>query len=116
MMLLFIALDGLGASMSAILLLGTINNILIAGAPRSAATHGFHVKESKKIHDDSVIKALASAEEHVSGAGFAMLPIFFPGRTRSKDIELLEEAKAKRESLEGIPSTKKAGAADNSAL
>ena len=116
MMVYFIALDGLGASMLAILFLGTINNILIAGAPRSAATHGFHVKESKKIHDDSVIKALVSAEEHVAGAGFAMLPIFFPGRTRSKDVELLEEAKTKRESLEGISSTEKAGEADHSAL
>lgn len=104
----FIALDGLSASMSAILLLGTFNNILRAGAPRSATAHGFLVKESKKIHNDKVIKALASVEEDVAGAGFALLPIFFPGMTRSKDIELLEEAKAKRES--------KGGAADETAL
>ena len=114
LMLYFIALDGLSASMSTILLLGTFNNILIAGAPRSAADHGFHVKESKRIHNDSVIKALASVEEDVAGAGFAMLPVFFPGRTRSKDVELLEEAKAKRESKDKS-STEKAGVADHSA-
>ena len=115
LMLYFIALDGLSASMSTILLSGAFNNILIAGAPRSAAAHGFYVKESKKIHEDKVINALASVEEDVAGAGFALLPVFFPGITRSKDIELLEEAKAKRES-KGISSTEKVGVAKDLAL
>lgn len=93
-----IALQSLDSYMFVTLFLGSCQNILAAQAPQSAASLGFHVKEVKKIHDNNVIKALALAEEDVEGAGFTLLPVFFPGKTRAEDLKVLEEAKAKRES------------------
>ncbi|KAG1728375.1 uncharacterized protein EDB91DRAFT_1330743 [Suillus paluster] len=74
--------------------LGMIQNLIAAGASRSAAALGFHLERPREVHDDKVFKALQEAEELERGVGVSLIPVFFPGGLRADEKKWVDETEA----------------------
>ncbi|KAI0824379.1 hypothetical protein BC628DRAFT_1279436, partial [Trametes gibbosa] len=68
--------------------LGMVQNVVAAGAQRSADALGFHFEPSTKadvVRENKVMQTLMSVEEKEPGVGLSMLPLFFPGDLRAEE-------------------------------
>ena len=66
--------------------IGTIQNIVIAGARRPPSAFGIYLKErNKTIRRDKVRDALLKAEQEMPSLGQTLFPIFFPGKATNDD-------------------------------
>ncbi|KAL1941068.1 hypothetical protein VTO73DRAFT_7704 [Trametes versicolor] len=80
--------------------LGMVQNVVAAGARRSAAALGFHFERTTKddvvtdLTDKKVMSTLQSAEEREAGVGLALLPLYFPGDLRAEEKAYWEQRKA----------------------
>lgn len=74
--------------------LGMIQNLIAAGAPRSAAALGFHLERLHEVHSDKVFNALADAEALERGVALSLIPVFFPGGLRTREKEWLDAKRA----------------------
>ncbi|KAF3278367.1 hypothetical protein TWF132_001219 [Orbilia oligospora] len=81
-------------------IIGSAHNIIAAGAKRSPAALGLHLKQlGEPISDSSVAAVLKKVEERYEFVGSSLLDVFYPGGFRVKndaDIEFWEEAIQKR--------------------
>lgn len=83
--------------------LGMVQNVIAAGATRSADALGFHFMEGTKddvIKKDKVMQTLMKAEERESGVGLALLPLFFPGDLWPEEQEYWDRKKKERSEFE----------------
>jgi hypothetical protein len=69
--------------------LGSIQNVVTAGASRKPASHGLHIKKIDTIVADKVAKVLHSAEARYPAVGTSLLDVFFPGSMRVKNPDEL---------------------------
>lgn len=83
--------------------LGMVQNVVAAGAQRSADALGFHFEPTSKddvLREKKVIQTLMKAEEKEPGVGLAMLPLFFPGDLREDEKEYWDVKKAEKAARE----------------
>ncbi|KAJ8585867.1 hypothetical protein M405DRAFT_392351 [Rhizopogon salebrosus TDB-379] len=74
--------------------LGMIQNLIAAGAPRSAAALGFHLEGLREVHEDKVFNALVKAETLERGVALSLIPVFFPGGLRAEEVAWLDAKRA----------------------
>ncbi|KAG2151445.1 hypothetical protein DEU56DRAFT_552032 [Suillus clintonianus] len=74
--------------------LGMIQNLIAAGAPRSAAALGFHLERLREVHHDKVFNALAEAEALERGVALSLIPVFFPGGLRADETAWVDAKRA----------------------
>ncbi|PWY94985.1 hypothetical protein BO94DRAFT_530874, partial [Aspergillus sclerotioniger CBS 115572] len=68
--------------------LGSIQNVISAGAPRSPSALGVHIRDlGQPIRGKRVADALKAAEQQYPGVGMSLVPIFFPGSMRVEPSE-----------------------------
>lgn len=81
--------------------LGMIQNAIAAGAKRSPAALGFHLRRAREhtIYNKKSFKALKEAEAVEPYVGLSLLPIFFPGDLRPDEIAWRDGRKAYLASL-----------------
>ncbi|KAI0656048.1 hypothetical protein C8Q70DRAFT_935871 [Cubamyces menziesii] len=93
-------LDGDAWYLLAIGGLGMVQNVVAAGAARSAGALGIHFAPFDKTKDvvckDKVMDSLMEAEERQAGVGLAMLKLFFPGDLRPREQEFWDMKKAEK--------------------
>ena len=83
--------------------LGMVQNVVAAGATRSAAALGFHFEESVEgdfIKEHKVMQTLMKAEEREPGVGLALLPIFFPGELWPDEQEYWDKKRKEKAEAE----------------
>ncbi|CDO72035.1 hypothetical protein BN946_scf184943.g70 [Trametes cinnabarina] len=113
-------LDGDAWYLLAIGGLGMVQNVIAAGAERSADALGLHFEdfdtENDVIAEGKVMETLMRAEERHPGVGLAMLKLFFPGELRPNEQEFWDrmkllkaekEASAKRDKKNAKPALSK---------
>ncbi|KAJ8592775.1 hypothetical protein M405DRAFT_887689 [Rhizopogon salebrosus TDB-379] len=74
--------------------LGMIQNLIAAGAPRSAAALGFHLGGLREVHEDKAFNALVKAETLERGVALSLIPVFFPGGLRAEEVAWLDAKRA----------------------
>ncbi|KAJ6186444.1 hypothetical protein N7519_007745 [Penicillium mononematosum] len=75
--------------------LGSLQNLIAAGAPRQPRALGVHIKDTgRPISGTRVAHVLKMAEEQYPGVGISLVPIFFPGsmRIREQDFAFWRDA------------------------
>jgi len=80
-------------------LLGSVQNVIAAGAPRKPNAMGFHIRLIETISNKRVAAVLKEVESKYESVGTSLVPVFFPGGLRVKseeDIEFWREAQDKR--------------------
>lgn len=90
---LLITVSGLKAHtwfMVAVGALGMMQNLVLAGAPRTPEALGIPVRLEEVVGLHKVMDTLLHLEAKVPYAGKALLPIYFPGRLREHEIERWE--------------------------
>ncbi|KAI0324849.1 hypothetical protein GY45DRAFT_1331089 [Cubamyces sp. BRFM 1775] len=84
--------------------LGMVQNVVAAGAERSASALGFHFapfdKEKDLLHKAKVMDTLMAAEERQTGVGLAMLKLFFPGDLRPHEKQFWDKKRAEKAARE----------------
>ncbi|KAI0367092.1 hypothetical protein BV20DRAFT_970967 [Pilatotrama ljubarskyi] len=98
-------LDGDAWYLLAIGTLGMVQNVVAAGAPRSAEALGLHFETISKddaIHGKGakVMEILKRAEEKEMGVGLCMLPLFFPGDLRPDEKIYWDRKRAEKAARE----------------
>lgn len=80
--------------------LGSIQNLVAAGASRKPSALGIHLKHIDTIRGKRVADILKELEQKHQFVGTSLLDIFFPGglRVRDDDIEFWLQAKEARRS------------------
>lgn len=78
---LYVDLLGIGV-------LGSIQNIVAAGATRSSGALGVHIKVKEVLRGTKVADVLKEAEVKYPLLGTALAPVFFPGSMRVDESEL----------------------------
>ncbi|KAI0704645.1 hypothetical protein C8Q76DRAFT_179212 [Earliella scabrosa] len=79
--------------------LGMVQNVIAAGATRSADALGFHFEEGSKedtIKEQKVMVTLMKAEEREPGVGLSLLPLFFPGELWPEEQAYWDRKKKER--------------------
>jgi hypothetical protein len=76
------------ADIVAIGLLGSMQNILVAGVTREPSALGVHLDFVETIRGPRVAKVLRELEEKHPSVGTSLLSVFFPGGLRAKDNDL----------------------------
>ncbi|KAH9895630.1 hypothetical protein C8Q73DRAFT_744917 [Cubamyces lactineus] len=104
---LLLAVEGLNSDawyLLAIGGLGMVQNVVAAGAERSASALGFHFApfDAKRdlLHRPKVMETLMMAEERQTGVGLAMLKLFFPGDLRPHEQQFWDRKKAEKAAKE----------------
>ncbi|KAL7910493.1 hypothetical protein GGI35DRAFT_448954 [Trichoderma velutinum] len=77
--------------------LGMMQNLVLAGAPRTPEALGIPVELEEVVGLPKVMDTLLELEAKVPYAGKALLPIYFPGRLREREIEKWEELENQHE-------------------
>ncbi|KAL7957428.1 hypothetical protein V8C34DRAFT_285572 [Trichoderma compactum] len=77
--------------------LGMMQNLVLAGAPRTPEALGIPVELVRVVGSHGVMDTLLILEAKVPYAGKALLPIYFPGRLRESEIEKWEALESKHE-------------------
>jgi len=79
-------------------LLGSIQNVVAAGAPRSPSAMGFHIRLVETITGSSVARVLRETESKYQFVGTSLVQVFFPGslRVKEEDIDFWREAQDQR--------------------
>ncbi|KAI0354544.1 hypothetical protein OH77DRAFT_1426152 [Trametes cingulata] len=100
-------LDGDAWYLLAIGGLGMVQNVVAAGAPRSAEALGLHFEPMSKddvIHGRGakVMQILKQAEEKETGVGLCMLPLFFPGDLRPDEKVYWDRKRAEKAEREAV--------------
>ncbi len=92
-------LDGDAWYMLAVGRLGMVQNVVAAGARRSAAALGFHFRNGAVgvVAGSKVMDVLRDAEDKDPGVGCALLQIYFPGSLRENEEKDWEERWKSRE-------------------
>ncbi|KAJ5769089.1 hypothetical protein N7520_003648 [Penicillium odoratum] len=68
--------------------LGSIQNIVCVGLPRSPSALGIHIHNTKRIiRGHRVADVIRQAEELYPGVGLSLVPVFFPGSMRIQPSE-----------------------------
>ncbi|KAF7921446.1 hypothetical protein EAE99_007754 [Botrytis elliptica] len=68
--------------------LGSIQNVIAAGARRSPSALGVHIRDiGQPIRGNRVADVLKAAERQYPGLGMSLVPIFFPGSMRVQPSE-----------------------------
>lgn len=70
-------------------LLGSIQNLVAAGASRKPSALGIHIKPLETIKGPSVAKVLKEVEQKYPLVGSSLVNVFFPGTLRAKGDDLL---------------------------
>ncbi|OPB45546.1 hypothetical protein A0O28_0077560 [Trichoderma guizhouense] len=97
---LLITVPGLKAHtwfMVAVGALGMMQNLVLAGAPRTPEALGIPVQLEEVVGLHKVMDTLLELEAKVPYAGKALLPIYFPGRLREHEIERWEALEREHE-------------------
>lgn len=68
--------------------MGSIQNIVAAGATRSSGALGVHIKVKEILRGTKVADVLKEAEVKYPLLGTALAPVFFPGSMRVDESEL----------------------------
>ncbi|KAI0631375.1 hypothetical protein C8Q77DRAFT_1018057, partial [Trametes polyzona] len=77
--------------------LGMVQNVVAAGAKRSADALGFHFEpatEGDVVRKDKVMQSLMEAEKKEPGVGLSLLPLFFPGELRPTEKGFWDKVRA----------------------
>ncbi|KAL6826564.1 hypothetical protein V8C40DRAFT_244504 [Trichoderma camerunense] len=77
--------------------LGMMQNLVLAGAPRTPEALGIPVQLEEVVGFTKVMDTLLELEARVPYAGKALLPIYFPGRLREHEIESWEALEREHE-------------------
>ncbi|KAL6812926.1 hypothetical protein GGI42DRAFT_364319 [Trichoderma sp. SZMC 28013] len=77
--------------------LGMMQNLVLAGAPRTPEALGIPVELVRVVGSHGVMDTLLILEAKVPYAGKALLPTYFPGRLRESEIEKWEALESKHE-------------------
>ena len=79
-------------------ILGSIQNVVAAGAPRTPGAMGFHISLKETIKGPRVAGVLKEVEDKYEFVGTSLVPVFFPGSLRVKEdeIEFWKKAQDKR--------------------
>jgi len=72
--------------------IGMIENVMIAGLARKPESFGIHIRYKEVILDRKVMDVLATAEEKYPHLGSSLIPTFFPGKLRKREVEWWEYA------------------------
>ncbi|KAI0324850.1 hypothetical protein GY45DRAFT_1331093 [Cubamyces sp. BRFM 1775] len=84
--------------------LGMVQNVVAAGAQRSASALGFHFEPLDERRDvvrgDKVMKTLKEAEKRQPGVGLAMLKIFFPGELRPEEQQYWDKKRVEKAAMD----------------
>lgn len=94
-----LVINSLRADLLGIGLLGSIQNVIAAGAPRKESALGFHIRLVETIAHKRVADVLKEVESKYEFVGTSLVPVFFPGGLRVKseeDIQFWREAQGKR--------------------
>ena len=75
--------------------LGMVYIVVAAGAPRRPEAFGLPLVFKRVIAKNRTIAALQELEQHYSGVGVSLLPIFFPGGLLDADSPWWAEAEKK---------------------
>jgi len=87
--------------------LGMIQNLIAAGAPRSAGALGFHLEGLHDVHSDKVFSALVEAEALERGVALSLIPVFFPGGLRAEETAWLNAKTAEYAKLDAADRAQK---------
>ncbi|RSL47580.1 hypothetical protein CEP51_015755 [Fusarium floridanum] len=68
-------------------IIGSAQNLYVAGASRSPASHGIHMDHKETITDKSVHRVLKRVEQDYPLMGLALLDVFYPNSLRVKTEE-----------------------------
>ncbi|KAG1742322.1 uncharacterized protein EDB91DRAFT_1128664 [Suillus paluster] len=90
--------------------LGMIQNLIAAGATRSAAALGFHLERLREVHHDKVFNALVEAEGLERGVALSLIPVFFPGGLRADETAWVDAKKAEYAQSDALGHAQKNGA------
>ncbi|KAI0325347.1 hypothetical protein GY45DRAFT_1287393 [Cubamyces sp. BRFM 1775] len=86
--------------------LGMAQNVVAAGAERSAGAHGFHLEPFREDRDiiekGKVMTTLMATEERQPGVGLALLKLFFPGDLRLDEQEFWDKKKLEKAEREAV--------------
>ncbi|KAL6697177.1 hypothetical protein J3F84DRAFT_368217 [Trichoderma pleuroticola] len=77
--------------------LGMMQNLVLAGAPRTPEALGIPVQLEQVVGLPRVMDTLLELEAKVPYAGKALLPIYIPGRLRESEIERWEALESEHE-------------------
>ncbi|KAF3057635.1 hypothetical protein CFAM422_012232 [Trichoderma lentiforme] len=77
--------------------LGMMQNLVLAGAPRTPEALGIPVQLEQIVASPNAMDTLLELEAKVPYAGKALLPIYFPGRLREHEIEKWEALEREHE-------------------
>ncbi|KAK4066218.1 uncharacterized protein Triagg1_8050 [Trichoderma aggressivum f. europaeum] len=77
--------------------LGMMQNLVLAGAPRTPEALGIPVQLEQVVGLPKVMDTLLELEAKVPYAGKALLPTYFPGRLREREIERWEALESEHE-------------------
>ena len=69
-------------------LLGSMQNIFVAAAPRNSSGHGVHLRLLETIRAPRVAQVLMELEQKHPSVGTSLLRVFFPGGLRAKGDDL----------------------------
>lgn len=64
-----------------------LQNIVVAGAPRSTSAFGLHINQITTIKVPRVSKALMITEQYFPDVGVSLIPTFYPGGFRVPNDE-----------------------------
>ncbi|KAI1080627.1 hypothetical protein F5B20DRAFT_579874 [Whalleya microplaca] len=70
-------------------LLGSIQNLYAAGAPRKPSAFSIHLKYRETIHNTLVAAVLKEVEDKYPTVGTSLVSVFFPGALRVKGDDLV---------------------------
>lgn len=70
-------------------LLGTMQNLVAAGASRSPSALGLHVKHKETIRGQSVVRVLKEVEQKYPLVGSSLVKVFFTGSLRARGDDLI---------------------------
>jgi hypothetical protein len=73
--------------------LGMLQNVIVAGAPRSPAAIGIHARLEEVIYQPKVMHTLYELEEKYPRVGAALLPVLFQGPLRPDEVQKWEDFK-----------------------
>lgn len=77
-------------------LLGIVHNIFVAAVPRNPRAYGIDMEYVDTIVEEKTIGSLWRLEDHIPGAGIALVDIFFPGKLRDDEQEKWDYAARRR--------------------
>lgn len=80
--------------------IGVVHNVFVAGVARHPRTCGIHLAHLETMVDRKVMDVLASAEIKYPKLGASLLPIFFPGKLRTREKQFWDYAERRATAYE----------------